>query len=135
MYLTNFVERTVDMLQGSEAFEDIAVLPAYPLVKKPTKLPDTVITVSPLTIDANSISLGECVLAGKMSVRIDAFVPYEKGSPVTLDIIEKAIGVMLDLHPNALKVSEIKAIDELNCFNCSCDITVNSYIGTGEGDE
>lgn len=131
MYLAKETKNILDMLKSNEYFSDKKVIMAYPFAKKPTRLADIVVTISPSSLSAKNIEAGGESLFGSYKIDADIFVPQDMGSPCVFDVIEKTVNTVIPLFPCAVSVSEIYPMDELFCFTAKCSFTFSSEIDFG----
>lgn len=131
MYLNKKVNDIVQKLSLDERFKDSKIIKAYPDVNKPTRLKRIVVSVSPSSIEAENISVGEECMYGEYSIDIDAFVPQNFGTPCVQKVIENVIDTLKDEFPTRIKVSQINVNNSLFCYYVNCCLTFCGEINFG----
>lgn len=131
MYLNKKVKDIVSKLSSDERLRDTKVIMAYPNVNKPTQLRRVVIAVSPSSLNAQNISIGDVCIYGEYSVDIDVFVPQNLGTPCIQDVVEKIIDIIKNESLSGIKVSQIKVNNSLFCHYVNCCMTFRGEIDFG----
>ena len=131
MLLYNKLIAFKNRIQECDEFKNDKVILAYPSVRKPTKLTKLIITVSVGEINAGNIELGGESLYGSYMLNATIFVPYKLTTAVMPSAIEAVIKSQITAYPSAVRVSEISAHDETECFSVKCGFTFNDEIDFG----
>lgn len=123
MYLNNEVLALYEKLLKSESLKDFKIINAYPYLVKPTRLNTQAIIVSPSSIDAQSVSLGNEEYYGTYCLDVDVFSPYDMGSPNMSDALEKALISATDNSVVGIKVGPVSVDKDTHCFTAKCTLT------------
>lgn len=128
MCLAKAVDEFVTRLKDCEALEGVSIIKAYPFVKKPTKLDNVVIAVSPAQIESKAVSIGEDNMFSTYTIDADVFIPQELGSPEMWKYIQAVLLSQAESFPVAVATSQIKANDKISCYTAKCSFTYNGEL-------
>lgn len=133
MYLNEKVKDIVYRLSQDTRFEHTKIITAYPDSNKPTRLKQIVVCVSPSSVDAENIAVGEAFMYGRYSVDIDVFVPQNFGSPCVQTAVQNLMDALRAELPVGIKVSQIQVNNSLFCYSVNCCLTFCGEIDFGGG--
>lgn len=128
MCLDKELDAFVERLKNSEALSDVKIIKSYPYASKPTRLKNTVITVSPSEISGESISIGQENIFAKYTIDADIYVPVELGPPRMWEYIRAVLLAQVNSYPTAVFVSRVTANDKLSCCTARCSFTYNGVL-------
>lgn len=125
MYLNREVNNILATLKSSDNLEDIRFIKAYPYVKKGTVLKNKVAAVSSGEVNLETISLDNDDYCGKYSIDIELFVPFNFGSPVANDDIERIFLAVMDASVCAVKMHPITKDSIAECYRAKVSFYYN----------
>lgn len=132
MFLNEKITELFEKFSNDENLSDIKFIRAYPYAKKATILESVVATLSPGDISVESVAMDNKSYYGSFGVNIDVFVPYEKGSPASMDVTERIINSALDMTSIGVKVGKIHNDTITACYRVSATVTYNGAISKEE---
>lgn len=123
MYLDNETDELIKLLRSAPGLENINFIKACPYAKKQTKLGKKIGALSPGELDLESISVDDENFYGKYAVDVDLFVPYEFGSPVAFDDMEKIVRTVMSEKVCAIKLSSVMKDTLAECYKIRATFT------------
>jgi hypothetical protein len=123
MYLKQELENMRALLSESEALGDCRIIIAYPYAKKPSRLGRVHIALYEGEVSGEAYALGQEEQRLSYQLCASLFVPQNMGSPYTGELAKAVVKAMLSTYPLGIGVSEVKANDELGCYEVRCSFT------------
>lgn len=123
MYLDNETDSLLELLKSKKELESISFIKACPYAKKQTKICKKIAAISPGELDLESISVDDENFFGRYAIDIDLFVPYEFGSPIVYDDMEKIVRAIMSKSVCGIRLSSIVKASSAECYKMKATFT------------
>lgn len=123
MYLDDETDALLNLLKSKKELEGISFIKACPYARKQTKISKKIAAISPGELDLESISVDNENFFGKYAIDIDLFVPYEFGSPIAFDDMEKIVRTIMSEKICGIKLSSIVKASSAECYKMKATFT------------
>ena len=121
MYLDDETDALLNLLKSKKELEGISFIKACPYARKQTKISKKIAAIFPGELDLESISVDNENFFGKYAIDIDLFVPYEFGSPIAFDDMERIVRAIKKIC--GIKLSSIVKASSAECYKMKATFT------------
>lgn len=132
MYLNSEIESLIATLKADDRLCDICFLKAYPYATKPTRMTKKCAVLSPNSLNLESVSVDNEDFYGLAEIRIDLFSPYNFGSPVAFDDMQRIVKRVMNSETSKISISPISNNDALQCYVLTAVLGFGYYQKTEE---